>query len=234
MTGTLAPTIPTIGDPNATEDADVRSALVTLRDGINAVLTSANKLDGAQIGAGTLQSAGFTANTLALAKLVNGTSAQALIADASGVWTARSLTADPTGQAFSISNTGVVTIPPVPNAKLNLTTTTVNGSAVILSASYQDIAVATTPAAGTYIVFASVIANGAGGTTQLNGRLARAAVSNGPTPQTDIGSTTSKFSTLAWTHVITLDGTQNLSLQAKTDNTGNSSTDSRLILLRIA
>ena len=43
MTGTLP--IPAIGQPNATEDQDIHDALNTL----NGLLTSANKLDGAQM-----------------------------------------------------------------------------------------------------------------------------------------------------------------------------------------
>lgn len=95
MTGTLAPAIPTLGDPNSTEDADVRNSLITLRDGLNAVLTSANGLDPATI----------AANSLALSKLVNGTSGQLLVANGSGVWTAVSSSGDVT-----VSNTGAHTI----------------------------------------------------------------------------------------------------------------------------
>lgn len=48
MTGTLSPSIPTIGQPNSTEDADIKSALETLRDGLNAILNSDNTVMGMQ------------------------------------------------------------------------------------------------------------------------------------------------------------------------------------------
>lgn len=48
MTGTLAPTIPTIGGPNSTEDADVKNSLETLRDGLNAILNNDNTVMGMQ------------------------------------------------------------------------------------------------------------------------------------------------------------------------------------------
>ena len=51
MSGTLP--IPAIGSPNSTEDQDIADALTTL----NGLLTASNKLDGAQIGAGTIPSA---------------------------------------------------------------------------------------------------------------------------------------------------------------------------------
>jgi hypothetical protein len=51
VTGTLP--IPAIGSPNSTEDQDIHDALNTL----NGLLTSSNKLDGAQIGASTIPAA---------------------------------------------------------------------------------------------------------------------------------------------------------------------------------
>jgi hypothetical protein len=45
MPGTLAPSIPTIGQPNSTEDSDVRESLITIRNGLNAVLNSSNGID---------------------------------------------------------------------------------------------------------------------------------------------------------------------------------------------
>lgn len=54
MTGTIAPSLPTLGDPNSTEDVDVRNSLITLRDALNAVLTSANGLNGALLGSATV------------------------------------------------------------------------------------------------------------------------------------------------------------------------------------
>lgn len=44
--GTINPAIPTIGDPNSTEDPDVRSALVTIRDAINGALDTDNVATG--------------------------------------------------------------------------------------------------------------------------------------------------------------------------------------------
>lgn len=46
MTGSLSPTLPTVGQPNSTEDAKVKSSLETLRDGLNAVLNSDNTVMG--------------------------------------------------------------------------------------------------------------------------------------------------------------------------------------------
>ncbi len=40
--GTINPTIPTLGDPNSSEDSDVRSALITIRDAINGELDTNN------------------------------------------------------------------------------------------------------------------------------------------------------------------------------------------------
>lgn len=57
MTGSVNPNLPTIGDPNSTEDADVRNSFITLRDALNAVLTPANALDGATLGAATVSDA---------------------------------------------------------------------------------------------------------------------------------------------------------------------------------
>lgn len=48
MTGTLSPSIPTIGEPNSTEDSDVRNALISLRDGLNAILNNDNTVMGMQ------------------------------------------------------------------------------------------------------------------------------------------------------------------------------------------
>lgn len=45
MAGTLAPTIPTIGQPNSTEDVDIRDSITVLRDGLNAILNSSNGID---------------------------------------------------------------------------------------------------------------------------------------------------------------------------------------------
>jgi hypothetical protein len=45
MPGTIAPPVPTIGQPNSTEDSDLREAIITLRDAMNAVFNSSNKID---------------------------------------------------------------------------------------------------------------------------------------------------------------------------------------------
>lgn len=58
MTGTLPN--PTIGQPNSSEDQDIHDAIT----GLNAVLTPANKLDGAEVGAGTLPSAALDSTGL--------------------------------------------------------------------------------------------------------------------------------------------------------------------------
>ena len=68
MTGSLAPTIPTIGQPNSTEDVDVKTSLETLRDGLNAVLNSDNTVMGMQ----TYRNI-FQATTFAKTDLVAGT-----------------------------------------------------------------------------------------------------------------------------------------------------------------
>lgn len=86
MTGTVAPSLPTLGDPNATEDADVRSSFVTLRDALNAVLDSSNKLDIGQLG-GTL------------------TNGKILVGNGSGVPTQ----VTPSGDA-TMTNAGVIAI----------------------------------------------------------------------------------------------------------------------------
>jgi hypothetical protein len=59
MTGTLS--IPSAGQPNASEDPKTATALTTL----NSLLTSSNLLDGAQLGAGTVPN-GALSSTLAL------------------------------------------------------------------------------------------------------------------------------------------------------------------------
>lgn len=45
MTGTLNPNIPTIGEPNSTEDVDIREGMIILRDGLNAILGASNKVE---------------------------------------------------------------------------------------------------------------------------------------------------------------------------------------------
>lgn len=49
MAGNINPNIPTIGQPNSTEAADIVSSFETLRDALNAVLNSENKVDGSAI-----------------------------------------------------------------------------------------------------------------------------------------------------------------------------------------
>ena len=65
MTGTL--TVPTIGQPNSTEDVDIRDALNT----INGLLTGANALDGGQLGATTVVAAALASNAVTTAKILD-------------------------------------------------------------------------------------------------------------------------------------------------------------------
>ncbi len=44
MTGTISIEVPTVGNPNSSEDPKVRSSLITLRDEVNALLDSGNKV----------------------------------------------------------------------------------------------------------------------------------------------------------------------------------------------
>lgn len=54
--GTINPPIPTIGDPNSTEDEDVRTALIEIRDEINGLLNVDNLADDAGLTDGQLAS----------------------------------------------------------------------------------------------------------------------------------------------------------------------------------
>lgn len=65
MTGTL--TTPTVGQPNSTQDPFIATAITT----VNGLLTAANKLDGTQIGAGTIPSSAMDATGVLDADLVS-------------------------------------------------------------------------------------------------------------------------------------------------------------------
>ncbi len=86
----INPTIPTLGDPNSTEDPDTRNSLITIRDAINGGLDDANMAAAAGI---------------QLSKLQHATSGQLLIANASGVITGTTMSGDAT-----IDNTGAITV----------------------------------------------------------------------------------------------------------------------------
>lgn len=74
MTGTL--TVPTIGQPNSTEDQDIRDALNTL----NGLLTSSNLLDGAQLGAVSVAAAALASNSVTTAKIADANVTDAKLA----------------------------------------------------------------------------------------------------------------------------------------------------------
>jgi hypothetical protein len=174
----------------------------------------------------------------------NAASAQMWLANGSGVATPRTLSGDAT-----ISNTGVLTIAAnaitssklnagaVTNGKLNLSYTQITGSNTVLSPTFQEIANTSPspPTAGDYLVFSSVVASGSFGTSLLTGRLEKTGGTQvGPSPATDLGDAITKYSTLSWSHALTLNGTDNLKLMAKANGTGTATTDSRLLLIRIA
>lgn len=98
--GLISITLPTIGDPNASEDADIRDALQKIRDEINGLLDNAN----------IKNTAGITHS-----KLANAAAGQLLIANASGVITPTSSSGDVT-----INSSGVLTIgtDKITNAKM--------------------------------------------------------------------------------------------------------------------
>lgn len=98
--GTINPSIPTIGQPNSTEDADIRDGMVTIRDEINGNLDNDNIKAAANIAGSKLAT-----NSVAPSKLSNATSGQLLIANASGVITATTVSGDVT-----INNAGTTTI----------------------------------------------------------------------------------------------------------------------------
>jgi hypothetical protein len=98
--GTINPAIPTVGQPNSTEDVDIRNGMITIRDEINGNLDNDNIKNAANIAGSKL-----AANSVAPSKLTNGTAGQLLIANSSGVVTSTTVTGDVT-----ISDTGVTTI----------------------------------------------------------------------------------------------------------------------------
>lgn len=73
--GQINPTIPTLGDPNATEDADIRSALITIRDVLNGNIDSDNLANAAVI------AANIADNAIATAKYQDGSVTNPKLAD---------------------------------------------------------------------------------------------------------------------------------------------------------
>jgi hypothetical protein len=69
MTGTVSPQVPILNSPDSTEEPKVRSAIITLRDALNGVLTSANILDGAKLAAGTVATASLANLSVTAAKI---------------------------------------------------------------------------------------------------------------------------------------------------------------------
>jgi hypothetical protein len=49
MTGTINPELPSGGEPRSTADGKIKGSLITLRDGINALLNSENKIPSASL-----------------------------------------------------------------------------------------------------------------------------------------------------------------------------------------
>jgi len=98
--GTINPAIPTIGQPNSTEDSDVRSGMITIRDEINGNLDNDNIKTAANIAGSKL-----AANSVAASKIVNATGGQILLANSSGVITPTTISGDVT-----VNNSGVTTI----------------------------------------------------------------------------------------------------------------------------
>lgn len=90
--GTISPSIPTLGDPNATEDVDVRNALITIRDEINGLLDTNNLKSTAGIELSQLETIGAS---------------ELVIANGSGVITGVASSGD-----VIIDNTGAATIQP--------------------------------------------------------------------------------------------------------------------------
>lgn len=108
--GTINPAIPTIGQPNSTEDVDVRDSLTTIRDEINGNLDNANiksaaNIDGSKLASASVNGSKLVDNSVSPAKISNGTAGQLLVANSSGVITSTTVTGDVT-----ISNTGVTAI----------------------------------------------------------------------------------------------------------------------------
>lgn len=108
--GTINPAIPTVGQPNSTEDVDVRDSLTTIRDEINGNLDNANiksaaNIDGSKLASASVNGSKLVDNSVSPAKISNGTAGQLLVANSSGVITSTTVTGDVT-----ISDTGVTAI----------------------------------------------------------------------------------------------------------------------------
>lgn len=199
MTGSISPTLPVIGNPNSSEDPHVRSSLVTLRDAINAVLTSGNFLDGAQIGTGTVPN-GALAGNISLNKLTDGTNKQIIVCDISG-----------NPQYVDFSGDGTLTNAGVFRLSATAVYQEASSSGQAVGTSYGNIVSAGTPTAGTYFVVGHANFNIVGSTDVLSMRFSGDSNSRAsfaltsilnPVGQTIFGSKT-------------LDGSTALQLQAK-------------------
>lgn len=100
MTGTISPTLPTIGNPNSTEDLNTRNSLITLRDAINALLTSSNAVD----------PSGFPNNSLAWSVL-KGTGVQAQLGVNDGTTVSRGKSIIAATEARTNTAYGTLTTP---------------------------------------------------------------------------------------------------------------------------
>jgi hypothetical protein len=134
--GTISITLPTIGEPNSTEDADVRAALSTIVTEINGNLDNNN----------VKAAAGIAFNKLAAL-----TSTQILVGNGSNVATAVALSGDAT-----LSNAGVLTL--AANAAdsdvVDITASGNNASATIALTTTNQLITGcsyTAPATGTYL-----------------------------------------------------------------------------------
>jgi len=103
--GTINPAIPTIGQPNSTEDADIRNGMITIRDEINGNLDNDNIKSAANILGSKLAT-----NSVAPSKLTNGTAGQLLIANGSGVVTSTTVTGDVTINSSGVTQIGAGTV----------------------------------------------------------------------------------------------------------------------------
>lgn len=99
--GTINPSIPTVGQPNSTEDVDIRDGMTTIRDEINGNLDNANIKNAANIAGSKLAD-----NSVAPSKLTNGTAGQLLIANASGIVTSTTVTGDVTINSSGVTEIG--------------------------------------------------------------------------------------------------------------------------------
>jgi hypothetical protein len=147
MTGTVSPQVPILNSPDSTEEPKVRSAIITLRDALNAVLTSANILDGAKLAAGTVATAALANLSVTAAKIGLGeVNALHLAADS----VTHAAMAD-----NSVDNAEIVN-GAVGAAKLNLPTASDTLAATIqpLSSSMTDLCSVAVTSGGTYLVTA--------------------------------------------------------------------------------